>query len=450
MPTVKLPKNKFFAPQLSAVLLCSALLVLSCISTEDPSSDGDPPLLPPSPWRQEAMQPIDASGLLELQVKSFADPSGRLHTVYYTNSGDSAYPYALEHQIWDVSDGQLQLLSGPDMIIEIDNNQDLGLAVDNSGTPVVAYQGGNVRECGGDDQSDVMINLKNDGQWQESLGAMGFVERNPVLTDGLAGSNLDVAVDAAGDIHICYQFFYEGCDAMNRNYPDVKYAQRPRGELDNQAIVEEQIEGNLYPDFGTGIQNSVGYHCRIVLDSAEAPVVVYAVKTEFDQVYGLRAARRNPADGNWELEWIEEGCDVAAISAARSPVDGSLGVAYAVNEHNGVAAVTFLKFAWYKNGAWQVRMVDDKVSCGRHCSVAFDSAGRPAIAYYETKSHTGYTLQNLKLAEFNGSLWETSQVASYGNIGLYNSLWFDAADRAYICTYSDSQKEILLYRRERK
>jgi len=445
MPTVKLQKNRTSLYRLLAVMVFSLFLVAGCISGETDAPPGDPPP-PPSPWRQEPMTRIEVSGLLSIGVKALPAADGRLHTVHFNNSGTSGYPYALEHQIWDMSDGRLELLQGPDMIVEIDNNLALELALDGSGTPVVAYQGGNVRECGGDDQSDVMISLKDSANWSESLGAMGFVERNPVLTDGLAGSNVDLAVDSAGDIHLCYQFFYEGCDAMNHNYPDVKYVKRARSQLGSTAITEEQVEGNLYPDFGTGIQNSVGYHCRIVLDGNENPVVFYGVKTEFDQVFGLRAARRNP-DGSWQLDWVEEDCEVVAISAARSPVDGSLAVAYAVKEFNGVAFVYFLKFAWFKNNAWQVRMIDNKVSCGSYSSLAFNADGQPGIAYYEIKSHTGYSLQNLKLAEFNGNVWETAQVASYGNIGLYNSLWYDADNRAYICTYSDTQKEILLYRR---
>lgn len=448
MQTAKLPKNRSGSHWLTSVIVLGSILLSGCIGGETDTPPGDPPP-PPSPWRQEAMTRIEVSGLLSIGVKALPDSEGRLHTVHFDNSGNSAYPYALEHQVWDFSEGELQMVQGPDIIVDIDNNLALELALDASGTPVVAYQGGNVRECGGDDQSDVMISLKENNNWSEALGSIGFVERNPVLTDGLAGSNLDVAVDSAGDIHLCYQFFYEGCDAMNHNYPDIKYVKRERDQLGSSSITEEQIEGNLYPDFGTGIQNSVGYHGRIILDADENPVVFYAVKTEFDQVYGLRAARRS-TDGTWVLDWVEVDVEVVAISAARSPVDGSLAVAYAIREHNGVAYVNFLKFAWFRNNAWQVRMIDNKISCGTHCSLAFDPEGKPGIAYYEIKSHTGYTLQNLKLAEFNGSIWETAQVASYGNIGLYNSLWYDADSRAYIVTYSDTQKEILLYQRNTK
>jgi hypothetical protein len=294
-----------------------------------------------------------------------------------------------------------------------------------------------------------MISLAENGSWNEYLGAMGFVHRNPVLTDGLAGADTDVVVDSHGDVHLCYQFSYEGCDAMNHNYPDLRYVKRERGLLnDESSINEETIEGSLFPAFDYGIQNSVGYHCQLLLDASEKPVAFYAVaadQTNFgDQTQGLRAARRT-GDGTWQLEWVEENCEVVALSAARSEVEDTLAVAYAVKENNGVNTVYYLKFAQFKNGYWQVETVDDSVSCGSYCSLAFNSSGQPAIAYYEIRSHTGRALQNLKFAQMAGNAWQTEQVALSGDIGKYNNLWFDGNDRARITTYSASQDKIILF-----
>jgi hypothetical protein len=280
------------------------------------------------------------------------------------------------------------------------------------------------------------------------LGAIGFVHRNPVLTDGLAGADADVVVDSRGDLHLCYQFSYEGCDAMNHNYPDLRYVKRTRGQLDNESsISEETIEGSLFPAFDYGIQNSVGYHCQLLLDAAENPLAFYAVaadQTNFgDQTAGLRMARRT-GDGSWQLDWVEEDCEVVALSAARFEADDTLAVAYAVKENNGVNTVYYLKYAQFANESWQVEMVDDSVSCGSYCSLAFNSDGQPAIAYYEIRSHTGRTLQNLKYAQRIEDSWQTEGVAQSGDIGKYNNLWFDGNDRAHIATYSASQDEIIL------
>jgi hypothetical protein len=296
-----------------------------------------------------------------------------------------------------------------------------------------------------------MIGLAENGTWTEYLGAIGFVHRNPVLTDGLAGADADVVVDSQGDVHVCYQFSYEGCDAMNHNYPDLRYVKRERALLnDESSITEETIEGSLFPAFDYGIQNSVGYDCQLVLDAAEDPVAFYGVKadqTNFgDQTSGLRVARRT-AVGTWQVDWVDEDCEVVALSAARFAGDDTLAVAYAVKENNGVNTVYYLKYAYFQNNTWTAETVDNSVSCGSYCSLAFNSQGQPAIAYYEIRSHTGYTLQNLKYARSTGTVWQTEMVAQSGDIGKFNNLWFDGNDRAHIGTYSASQNEIVLFQK---
>jgi hypothetical protein len=236
---------------------------------------------------------------------------------------------------------------------------------------------------------------------------------------------------------------------MNHNYPDLRYVKRERAQLNNaSSITEETIEGSLFPAFDYGIQNSVGYDCQLVRDAAEAPVAFYAVKadqTNFgDQTSGLRVARRT-GEGTWELDWVDEGCEVVALSAGRFAGDDTLAVAYAVKENDGVNTVYYLKYAAFQNNTWTVTTVDNSASCGSYCSLAFDSQGQPAIAYYEIRSHTGYVLQNLKFARFSEATWQTERVAQSGDIGKFNNLWFDGNDRAHIATYSASQNEISLF-----
>ena len=449
MKTAKYQKINVFRSLILLTILTSLAGLNGCYETGgsgDPQDDANVP--PANGWQQTGIRSVNASGLLTANLKVIADESDRMHVVHYARSGDE---FAIEYGSWDLSFRQLEVLAAPQIVASVDNSATLGFALDSGATPVVVYQGGEFRECGAE-QSDVMISLAENGSWREYLGAIGFVHRNPVLSDGLAGADADVAVDSSGAVHVCYQFSYEGCDAMNHQYPDLRYVKRERGLLDNESSVsEETIEGNLFPAFDYGIQNSVGYHCQLLLDAAEKPVVFYAVvadQTNFgDQSAGLRAARRN-GDGTWQLEWVEENCEVVAISAARSDVDDSLAVAYAVKEHNGVATVYYLKFAQFKNNSWQVETVDDSVSCGSYCSLAFSSSGQPAIAYYEIRSHTGRTLQNLKFAQMIGDTWQTEAVAQSGDIGKYNNLWFDGNDRVHITSFSASKDEVILFQRD--
>jgi hypothetical protein len=430
------------------MVLFGLVNLYSCNGGGGGSSPSDPVVPEESAWQKTSIRSVNATGLLIANLKVIADSSDRLHVVHYGGNGDDAYPYAIEHSVWDLSFRQLEPLAETLVVTTLDNSLTLDLALSNDGTPVLVYQGGEFRECGAE-QSDVMISLAENGSWNEYLAAVGFVHRNPVLTDGLAGADADVVVDSRGDVHVCYQFSYEGCDAMNHNYPDLRYVKRQRAQLDNaSSITEETIEGSLFPAFDYGIQNSVGYDCQLVLDAAEDPVAFYAVKadqTNFgDQTSGLRVARRT-GEGTWEPDWVDEGCEVVALSAGRFAGDDTLAVAYAVKENDGVNTVYYLKYAAFQNNTWTVTTVDNSASCGSYCSLAFDSQGQPAIAYYEIRSHTGYVLQNLKFARFSEATWQTERVAQSGDIGKFNNLWFDGNDRAHIATYSASQNEISLF-----
>jgi hypothetical protein len=451
MQTTRLPKNRIFKAWVILMILGGLANFISCGGGgggDSGSSTSVPNVTVENTWQKTSIRNVNTSGLLIANLKVIADSSDRLHVVHYGYSGDDNQPYAIEYSVWDLSFRQLEPLTESLVVATVDNSLTLDLALSNDGAPVLAYQGGEFRECGAE-QSDVMISLSENGSWNEYLAAMGFVHRNPVLTDGLAGADADVVIDSRGDVHVCYQFSYEGCDAMNHNYPDLRYVKRGGGQLDDESsITEETIEGSLFPAFDYGIQNSVGYHCQLVLDVAENPVAFYAVKadqTNFgDQTAGLRVARRTGED-TWQLDWVDEDCEVVALSAARFSGDDLLAVAYAVKENNGVNTVYYLRYAVFQNNAWTVATVDDKVSCGSFCSLAFDSQGQPAIAYYEIRSHTGYALQNLKFARLSDATWQTERVAQSGDIGKFNNLWFDGNDRAHIGTYSASQNEIVLF-----
>jgi hypothetical protein len=77
--------------------------------------------------------------------------------------------------------------------------------------------------------------------------------------------------------------------------------------------------------------------------------------------------------------------------------------------------------------------------------LAFDAAAVPSIAYYSMRSHSGYALNDLKLARFNGDSWDTEVVATDGDIGLYNSLCFGDNDETYIFSYSNTDKTVYMF-----
>lgn len=403
-----------------------------------------------SAWQRSSIAQIGGGGLLIPNVKAVPDGNGRVHVAYFTDSVVSDGDYTVNHVLWDIPTGSEV---SRDSIVDIDNCRTLALSLGPDGSPVAAYQGGTIRAGGSEQQSDVMVSIFRNDAWTEYTGGIGFVERNPVFEDGLAGKHVAAAVDGLGDIHLCYQFFYEGIDAMNFNYPDLFYV-RKDGTLPDTEGTEETVEGNVYNDNGTASeQNRVGERIAMVLDAAGSPVVFYAADlapTSSDpDTKGLRVAFRD--NGTWVSEWVDTGFDVGDISCTLDG-HGSPCVAYYVDgeytDSYGVTHGQCLKYASRTASTWAAGLVDETSLCGTYCSLAFDPSGNPAIAYYAMENHSGsLTLNDLRMARLSGSVWDKEAVATAGDIGMYNSLWFDEDGTAYICTFSDTDQTIYLYYR---
>lgn len=446
------------------VLLFALISVTACLiscgggstdsSVESGSTSGlsnpDPNTDPSSEsWERVEVRQIQAGGMLMPFVKAMPDDNENIHIVYFTDGQSSDSLYTVNHSFVD---GKTITASSPVAIAGIDNCRTLGLSIGPNNLPVVAYQGGRVRDCGSEQQSDAMLGIPEAGVWSEFIGGIGYVERNPVFQDGLAGRTLSVAVDSSGDIHLCYQFFYEGCDAMNFNYPDLLYVKKD-GSNPSEDYPEETVEGNVYNANGTAsVQNDAGDHADIILDRDDDPVIFYyadlSPNLSDPDRKGLRVARKK--NGFWEHEWIETGIEVGDISGGLDR-NGNPAVAYHVEGEYTDSLGTHkncLKYAIKKASSWDIMMVDESILCGRHCSLAFNPSGDPAIAYYAIENHSGsISLEDLKFAEFAGSGWEIETVSSEGDIGLYNSLWFDDSGTAIICSYSDTLHTIYLFYR---
>jgi len=382
-------------------------------------------------------------------VQTAYDGASTFHMAYFTDSLNDSSGFTVNHVSFTLPD----MAEGiPGEVIDIDNCRTLGLTLGTGKTPVVVYQGGQIRECGAEQQSDVMMNIGSANTWTEVTAGIGYVERNPVFQDGLAGQRVTAAADSNGNIHVAYQFFYEGCDAMNFNYPDLLYVQK-QGSNPEAEAAEETVEGNIYNANGTAsAQNNVGEHARLILDQDQDPVIFYYAdlspnNSDPDQK-GLRVARKKGE--SWEHEWVETGIQVEAISAALDR-NGNLAVAYYVESEYTDSLGShekLLKYAVQRNSVWNKMIVDESVQCGNFCSLSFAVDGNPAIAYYAMQNHSGSTsLQDLKYASYNGSAWDIETVSSEGDIGHDNSLWFDQTGTAYICSYSETLHTIFLFYR---
>ncbi len=406
---------------------------------------------------------VNAGGLLTPYVKATFDGNGKVHIAYLSNGPRYANDlrYHVNHLVWDTANVVINLeetlAPDPPQPADpsdqgLDNCTFLTMALDSTGQPVIVYQGGTLNACGKPWQSDVMFGAKENSQWSEYIGGKGYVVRNPVFTDGLAGIHASTAVDGDGAVHICYQFYYEGCDRTVRIFPDLFYVKRAANDFASTQIIEETVdEANTYPTFGTGIQNSMGYHCKILLGQDGQPVIFFYGQMA-DGTKGLRMARK--INDQWQCEWvatINQNQRISSISPALKQ-DSTFAVAYYL-EKEGIYGNQIeegaLHFAYQDNGQWLTELVDDGSICGNHCSLSLDSSGAPAIAYYDERAYTTYrNLQDLKFARKTASGWQTETVASQGNIGLYNSIWFDGSNKAHIVSYDQSLAEIVLFAEE--
>jgi len=420
------------------------LLVLSCSgggdespkqtsSNQDQSYDEEE-----VQWQREKIQTITKSGLLTPQVRVKKDISSNLHLTYFSPIDSNHYQIYYDNidlqSFISESDNALQM--GP----IVDHCRDLSMVLDVYNEPVIVFQGGAIRTCGSPQQSDVMISFAENSGWVDYTAAIGYVDRNPVIKDGLAGNALSSAVDSTGLIHVCYQFLYEGCDSMNYRYPDLNYVTIQANSPQNMNE-PETVEGNSYGN--VNIQNRAGDHCKIIIDQYNQPVIFYEAEMP-DQTRGLRMARKTNI--GWEYQWVETNCKVDYISAAYSDKDDLIAVAYYVSEFDNGSRANCLKYAVEQSGSgdFKVMTVDNNSVCGNFCSLAFDSNGNPGITYYDRKTHSGYDLKNLKFAQYQGITWNKETVNTSQNIGQYNTLFYDGTT-AYICTYAESDGGVYLY-----
>lgn len=444
-----------------SLVIAAHYFLSSCSSSADDSEH-----LPSAPkkvgsnWQSVELVVLEeAGGLLSTNVRAIPDKQVPywIHLFYFIDveraSDQDPQSYKLQHQLWDINQQAMQLIDGDlaETIVTLDNSLPFfaDVAADNS--LFAAYRGGNRATCN-TRQSDSMFSHKPvAAQWQEYLGAIGDSSpRSSVFTDGDAGDYPSFAIDSMGNLHLVFQFFWEGCDSNNLAHPDIRYVNKLLGSYDSFSIFDEEVvEGN---DFQSNNQNSVGFFNALILDSNELPMVFYYADF-IDSEFGLRVAQRT--NSGWQRSWIDKSCRVGAISAALAP-DGFPAVAYFIKECAEHRSYTKddgfgLRYAKFNGVDWDIETVDEATKVGDYVKLAFNQQGSPAIAYYETRSFAqGRTadLFNLKMATFvpQEGLWFKERVAESGDVGKYNSLWFDENGKANIVTYSNSAKAIVWLR----
>jgi len=409
-------------------------------------------------WTQVEIADLSehAGGLHEPQVKAVQGSNGIIHFTYYNDIDDPHYNYGIFYRTYNPSSEVLSAEQGP--VARSEKCITLSMTLKSDNLPVIAYQGGTSKECG-DTEADVMFQVRSQSGWTGYTGAMGFVARQnlPILQDGDAGKKISIVADNENNIHTSYQFFYEGCDAYNLNFPDQDYIlfSPPYSDQGAGGVGEETVDGNLYINNSTGLQYRQGDFGKIILNADGNPVVFYMA--QIGTSYGIRMATR--IDGAWEMEWVEtidrDDWEVGELSPALSP-DGTLGVAYYMMKKNSeMDDGDHLRYSEKKvpsleipEPAWSSRIVNILSICGEYCSLAYDSDSNPAIAYYTLETYSRLERKNLLFSYRVNGNWIKETVAYQGDIGKYNTLWFNDTDSRFcVSTYSLDDQKVYLYNR---
>lgn len=431
------------------------------------ATTNEPPVYQPTnsrQWDMTLVKHLEAEGLLTPGLSAVKGSDGNIRIAYFSDGTDfnTENRYNINIILWDsvtnsiVSEETFDPTPPETGGEGLDNCNPLALALNNSNVPVIAYQGGLFRDQAPSDgeQSDVMFSIRGSNSWTEYTGAIGYVDRNPFY-DGLAGSDLSLAVDSSGNIHIAFQFYFEGMDSYNFEYPALNYIRHEQSSLGDPvadsewADMEETVYGSVFSQT-SAVHRGVGYGCKLLLDNSNNPVVFFTEFTDHSNTYGLWFARRN-SNGEWSREWVEQvgnGWTIGDISAAKT-ANGNFAVAYTkvcldCDDDEG----DHLKYAVQSGNSWDVRVVDQSSICGHSPSLAFDSSGNPAIAYYDRRSYIGRSRKFLKFTQFNGSTWRSETVAEDHDYGHNNTLWFDSNNVPLICSYSEARDNIAIFRKQ--
>jgi len=324
-------------------------------------------------------------------------------------------------------------------VIQVDHSRDMQFGLTTDTVPLVMYQGGSYPTCGETEQSDIMLSLYQNNQWQEHTISIGTVERNPVINNGLAGYSTDMIIDSTNTIHMCFQFLYEGCDSMNYNYPDLWYIKFSPDDL-NFLPDHETVEGNDYENENK--QNNAGEHCAIALDNNNVPFIFYYfVDSPPNNEKGLRVAYRTYQD-SWENKWIDKDIHVDYISASWNSIQGKMAVAYYITQNSYGSRNNVLMYAEQTYSGWQSIVVDKSCYCGNYCSLTFDNNGEPIIAYRADQTRSNISLNQLKIAYRKSNVWKqyfcsasSNDSINIPNLGVDNTIHVDNHS-IYITSFS--------------
>jgi hypothetical protein len=280
--------------------------------------------------------------------------------------------------------------------------------------PHVGYLGGELsqQECSSSDA--VIASSSDSGQtWtKQTVSGSGG-------TGDTVGHWMSVAVDGSGAVHSAYRDVHYGFYEQDGNKKASLWYDTTKVSGDN----------------GSGV------YAMLVFDQSDNPVIMHYNGTEMGTFGGLQIASNKGA--SWELDQVLAGSTSERPSLATDG-SGTFGIAYYKPSKQ---ALHFMESSDLKT--WDETQVDTNLTRnGEFSSLAFDSQGNPAIAYYLCNDYNetscDFTKDGLNYAHRVGTKWKVYEKIDTGDVqrcGEYTALTFDSADEpviAYKCVAYDN------------
>lgn len=415
------------------LILLLPLIFTACLeetSVKDDRLNLDPVPIAVERWAVKKLTNVAASGLVTTNIAA-ESIDGILNVAYQEPDGHGGI--LIKSGQWLTTSGDSYL--SVETVNTVDNSRALASSVTRSGEMQLAYQGGNVRECQENEQSDVML-ARRQTQWREQTASIGYVERNPAFPDGLAGGGLSMLVDRTGTTHIAYQFFYEGCDGNSFAFPDLKMVSIAEGR--STLADEIEIDSNRYSNSGAQTYAVNAGHVSAMVMGEQKPIVFYSATNEIEDKQGLKVATWE--SNEWTTHWIDDDCSVEGISA-KTGNNGYIAVAYYVSQCGDVTYEPKLKFAEWIDEQWHVSTVESINRIGQHPSLALTQTNQPVIASQEMATRSGYPIETLLVSTRGDHGWEFERPFESQKSGLFNQIFIEE-NSVIVVTKSISSSEI--------
>jgi hypothetical protein len=322
-----------------------------------------------------------------------------------------------------------------------------GLAYDANGNPNIAYTGEGAmpssERCGAND-AFIAVNQGggfaagvqvSDGSTASGLVAamMGNCAQNVCNEGDTSGLWPSIAIDAQGTSYVAYRDIHFGFAMDDYAKSNVDLA---------------EVTGTNYSDLEVDVARGAGSYNRVALTPAGLPAVLSYDQTGANPgVYidvQLKAGNlgAQEATGGWGAAQISNGSAGAQLGFAISP-QGLFAAAYYDDASSRLLYVDSMDGMNWSSP----QSVDLVGATGFYPSLAFDSSGNPAIAYYRCSNNPaaaggGGTTMNcdptqdgLLLARLEGGTWTVKTVRADPavNDGLYPALAF--ANGKYYIAY---------------